>query len=118
MGPSRYEKKEKRMLQPAEIAQTKQVIRQALYQVYDPELGVNIIDLGLVYNVEVNEEGFVNVTMTLTTPGCPMHEALGDGVGAALQHVPGLTGGEITLVWEPRWTPEMLSEEGRRQLGF
>lgn len=106
------------MLQPAEIAQSKRAIRQALYQVYDPELGVNIMDLGLVYNIEVNEEGFVEITMTLTTPGCPMHEALGDGVGAALQHIPGLTGGEITLVWEPRWTPEMLSEEGRRQLSF
>lgn len=106
------------MLQPTEIAQTIQAIRQALSQVYDPELGVNIMDLGLVYHIEVSEEGFVNVTMTLTTPGCPMHEAIGDGVGAALHGIPGLTGGEITLVWEPRWTPEMLSEEGRRQLGF
>ncbi|HET8840459.1 MAG TPA: metal-sulfur cluster assembly factor [Ktedonobacteraceae bacterium] len=106
------------MLQLAEIAQAKRAIRQALSQVYDPELGANIMDLGLVYNVEVNEEGFVTLTMTLATPGCPMHEALGDGVGAALQHIPGLTGGEIPLVWEPRWTPEMLSEEGRRQFGF
>lgn len=106
------------MLQTAEIEQTKQAIRQALYQVYDPELGVNIMDLGLVYDIVVSAEGFVSLTMTLTTPGCPMHEALGDGVGAALQGIPGLTGGEISLVWEPRWTPEMLSEEGRRQLGF
>ncbi|HLG62355.1 MAG TPA: metal-sulfur cluster assembly factor [Ktedonosporobacter sp.] len=106
------------MLQAAEIEQTKQAIRQALYQVYDPELGVNIVDLGLVYGIAVNTEGFVSLTMTLTTPGCPMHEALGDGVGAALQGIPGLTGGEIALVWEPRWTPDMLSEEGRRQLGF
>lgn len=106
------------MLQAAEIVQTTEAIRQALYQVYDPELGVNIMDLGLVYDIEVSEEGFVNLTMTLTTPGCPMHEAIGDGVGAALQGIPGLTGGEITLVWEPRWTPEMMTEEGRRQLGF
>lgn len=106
------------MLQAADIAQTKQAIRQALYEVYDPELGINIVDLGLVYAIEVSEAGFVNLSMTLTTPGCPMHEALGDGVGAALQNIPGLTGGEITLVWEPCWTPEMLSDEGRRQLGF
>lgn len=106
------------MLQPTEIERTKEVIRQALYEVYDPELGVNIMDLGLVYGVDLTAEGFVDITMTLTTPGCPMHEALGDGVGAALQQIPGLTGGEITLVWEPRWTPEMMSEEGRRQLGF
>jgi metal-sulfur cluster biosynthetic enzyme len=106
------------MLQAAEIEQAVQEIRQALYKVYDPELGINIMDLGLVYNVEVNEAGFVNLTMTLTTPGCPMHEALGDGVGSALQGIAGLTGGEITLVWEPRWTPEMMTEEGHRQLGF
>lgn len=106
------------MLQPTDIERTKQAIRQALYQVYDPELGVNIIDLGLVYDISVTAEGFVNITMTLTTPGCPMHEALGDGVGMALQQIPGLTGGEITLVWTPRWTPDMLSEEGRRQLGL
>ena len=106
------------MLQPTEIAQTKQAICQALSQVYDPELGVNIIDLGLVYAITVNAEGFVAITMTLTTPGCPMHESLSDGVGAALQNIPGLTSGEITLVWEPCWTPEMLSDEGRRELGF
>ena len=106
------------MLQATEIDQTKQAIRQALYQVYDPELGVNIMDLGLVYDIDVNEAGFVNLTMTLTTPGCPMHEAIGDGVGTVLQDIPGLSGGEITLVWEPRWTPEKMSEEGRHQLGM
>jgi metal-sulfur cluster biosynthetic enzyme len=106
------------MLQSTDIIHTKQAIRQALYQVYDPELGVNIMDLGLVYDVALSAEGFVEITMTLTTPGCPMHEAIGDGVGAALHGIAGLTGGEITLVWEPRWTPDMLSDEGRRQLGF
>lgn len=106
------------MLQPAEIESTKEVIRKALYEVYDPELGVNIMDLGLVYDVDLTAEGFVDITMTLTTPGCPMHEAIGDGVGAALEGIAGLTGGEITLVWEPQWTPDMMSEEGRRQLGF
>lgn len=106
------------MLQPTEIENTKLAIRQALYEVYDPELGVNIMDLGLVYDVDLNAEGFVDITMTLTTPGCPMHEAIGDGVGAAIQEISGLTGGEITLVWEPQWTPDMMSDEGRRQLGF
>jgi metal-sulfur cluster biosynthetic enzyme len=106
------------MLHPAEIEHPKQATRQALYQVYDPELGVNIIDLGLVYDVQVSAEGFVTLTMTLTTPGCPMHEALAEGVGATLADIPNLSGGEIRLVWEPRWTPEMLSEEGRRQLGL
>lgn len=106
------------MVQSAERLRTRQAICQALTRVYDPELGVNVVDLGLVYDIAITAQGFVRLTMTLTTPGCPMHEALADGVGAALAHIPGLTGGEIILVWEPRWTPEMLSEEGRRQLGF
>jgi len=106
------------MLESVDIERAEEMIRQALYNVYDPELGVNIMDLGLVYGVEVSEAGFVNLTMTLTTPGCPMHEAIGDGVGSALHDIPGLTGGEITLVWEPRWTPEMMTDEGRRELGF
>ena len=97
---------------------TRSLIYDALHDVYDPELGVNVIDLGLVYDVVVNEEGFVTVTMTLTTPGCPMHESLSEGVGAALAGIPGITGGEIGLVGEPRWDPARMPEEGRRLLGF
>lgn len=94
------------------------LIYDELRNVYDPELGVNVIDLGLVYDVVVNEEGFVMVTMTLTTPGCPMHESLSEGVGAALAAIPGISGGEIRLVWEPAWDPSRMTEEGRRLLGF
>jgi metal-sulfur cluster biosynthetic enzyme len=100
------------------IETTRSLIYDALHDVYDPELGVNVIDLGLVYDVVVNEEGYVTVTMTLTTPGCPMHESLGEGVGAALAGIPGITGGEIRLVWEPPWDPSHMTEEGRRLLGF
>ncbi len=97
---------------------TRSLIYDALRNVYDPELGVNVIDLGLVYDVALSEEGYVTVTMTLTTPGCPMHESLSEGVGAALAAIPGITGGEIRLVWEPRWEPSRMTEEGRRLLGF
>jgi metal-sulfur cluster biosynthetic enzyme len=97
---------------------TRSLIYDALHGVYDPELGVNVIDLGLVYDVALSEEGYVTLTMTLTTPGCPMHELLSEGVGAALAGIPGITGGEIRLVWEPRWDPSRLTEEGRRLLGF
>ena len=100
------------------IETTRSLIYEALHDVYDPELGVNVIDLGLVYDVAVTEEGYVTVTMTLTTPGCPMHESLREGVGAALAGIPGITGGEIRLVWEPRWDPSRMTEEGRRLLGF
>jgi metal-sulfur cluster biosynthetic enzyme len=97
---------------------TRLLIYDALYNVYDPELGVNIIDLGLVYDVAVNEEGYVTVTMTLTTPGCPMHESISEGVGAALADIPEITGGEVRLVWEPQWEPSRMTDEGRRLLGF
>jgi metal-sulfur cluster biosynthetic enzyme len=97
---------------------THSLIFEALRSVYDPELGVNVVDLGLVYDVDVNEEGHVTITMTLTTPGCPMHESIGEGVGVALQDVPGVTSGEIRLVWDPPWDPSHMTEEGRRMLGF
>jgi metal-sulfur cluster biosynthetic enzyme len=93
-------------------------IYDALHNVYDPEIGINIVDLGLVYGVDIRDDGFVTLTMTLTTPGCPMHESIGEGVGAALSTVPGITGGEIKIVWELRWEPAMMTEEGRKALGW
>lgn len=92
------------------------LVMEALHNVYDPELGINIVDLGLVYGVDINDEGFVTLTMTLTIPGCPMHDSIGEGVGAALWTVPGITGGEINIVWEPRWDPSMMTPEGREAL--
>ena len=97
---------------------THSLIFEALRSVYDPELGVNVVDLGLIYDVDMNEESHVTITMTLTTPGCPMHESIGEGVGVALQDVPGVTSGEIRLVWNPPWDPSRMAEEGRRMLGF
>jgi metal-sulfur cluster biosynthetic enzyme len=93
-------------------------IYDVLHNVYDPEIGINIVDLGLVYGVDIREDGFVTLTMTLTTPGCPMHESIGEGVGAALSTVPSITGGEIKIVWEPRWEPSMMTDEGREALGW
>lgn len=93
-------------------------IYDALHNVFDPELGVNIVDLGLVYGAEITDEGFVTLTMTLTTPGCPMHESIGEGVGAALSTVAGVTGGQIKIVWEPRWDPSMMTDAGRAELGY
>jgi metal-sulfur cluster biosynthetic enzyme len=98
--------------------EAQQLILEALHNVYDPELGVNVIDLGLVYNVDVDEHGHVTIDMTLTTPGCPMHESLAEGVGAALQGIPGLIDGEIRLIWNPPWDPSRMTKEGRRLLGF
>ncbi len=91
-------------------------VQAVLRQVTDPELGVNIVDLGLVYGVRV-EEGRIHVEMTLTTPSCPLAAALPARVEEVLRaHFPGQAV-EVALVWEPRWTPERMSEDARRQLG-
>lgn len=93
-------------------------IHAALRDVYDPELGINVVDLGLVYGVQMRPDGFVTIRMTLTTPGCPMHASLGEGVGRAIHGIAGVTGGEIELVWDPPWQPSMMSEQGRAELGW
>lgn len=95
------------------------LINDALRAVIDPELGVNIIDLGLVYNVAVGDDGRIAITMTLTTPGCPMHASFAEEIEQTLwTAIPGLTGVDVNLVWEPRWSPMMISEEGLAQLGL
>ncbi|MCZ2114943.1 MAG: metal-sulfur cluster assembly factor [Anaerolineae bacterium] len=95
------------------------LINSALHGVIDPELGINIIDLGLVYQVSFNDEGKVFITMTLTTPGCPMHATFAQDIEETLfQSIPGLTGVDVNLVWEPRWDPTMISDEGLAELGL
>jgi metal-sulfur cluster biosynthetic enzyme len=90
-------------------------IRSALRGVIDPELGINIVDLGLVYDIAVNGN-VIAVEMTMTTPSCPLGEYLTDSVERALSlsfpHMPIC----IEMVWEPAWTPEMISEQGRKEL--
>lgn len=83
-----------------------QVLRQ-LWRVVDPELGMNILRLGLVYDVEI-KEGDVTVVMTLTTPGCPMARAITEGVHRVVSGLPWVSSTTVRLVWEPRWTPERI----------
>ena len=90
---------------------------ETLRQVVDPEIGCNIVDLGLVYDVSI-ENGKVLVKMTLTARGCPMHESLIGGVKNAFQAVPGVAETEVELVWDPPWTPEMMTEFGRACVGY
>lgn len=94
---------------------TEAAVWNALRSVVDPELDCNIVDLGLVYGVTI-EGGRVRVTMTLTTPGCPMHESLCTGVQMALLNLEGVEAAEVELVWEPPWQPEMMSEAARTRL--
>ncbi len=95
-------------------AEVREVLRQ---QVTDPELGINIVDLGLIYDVEV-VEGRIRVAMTLTTPSCPLAATLPLQVEQTLiQHFPGHTV-QVDLVWEPHWTPERITPEVRKELGL
>ncbi len=97
---------------------TPEEIKSHLRSVLDPELGVNIVDLGLLYNIECTEEGIVNIRMTLTTPGCPLHDSITGGVKTVLGSVPGVTGVEVEVVWSPPWTPERMTDAARKQLGM
>lgn len=90
---------------------------QQLECVYDPELGVNLVDLGLIYRLDV-KDGEVQVEMTLTTPGCPMSDSMPGAVERALLTVPGVSSASVEVVWEPRWKPEMMSERATRELGW
>lgn len=97
---------------------TDDVVWAALHEVYDPELGINVVDLGLVYGVDIQGTQ-VRVTMTLTTPGCPLHDTLTGAVDEAIRmFVPTVTSVEVDLVWDPPWAPEMITEAGRRELGW
>jgi len=93
-------------------------VREALRQIIDPELGYNIVDLGLIYDVTVGEDGATTVTMTTTTPGCPATNYLRTGAGEAAGSVEGVESVEVMLTYEPRWTPEMMTPEARRHFGM
>jgi metal-sulfur cluster biosynthetic enzyme len=88
-----------------------------LESVYDPELGINLVDLGLVYKLEA-EAGEVRVEMTLTTPGCPMGDSMQDAAERALLMIPGVSQVLVDLVWEPPWEPEMMTERAKHELGW
>lgn len=93
-------------------------IRYALHEVIDPELGYNIADLGLIYDVAVEAGGNARVTMTTTTPGCPATNYLGQGVRDKVASVAGVNSVKVKLTYEPPWTPEMMSPKARAHLGL
>ncbi|RIH86781.1 metal-sulfur cluster assembly factor [Calidithermus roseus] len=91
--------------------------RHLLTQVYDPELGLDVVNLGLIYDIRV-EPPAAHVQMTLTTPGCPLHESMQEAVRRALSGLPGIEAVTVELVWSPPWTPARLSPEARKALGW
>ena len=95
------------------------VVRETLRLVIDPELGISIVDLGLVYGVEIEEEGNVKIKMTLTSPACPLGAVIQGQAHTALKKLPWVKEAKIELVWSPRWDPRtMASEDARMELGI
>ena len=91
---------------------------EALKEIYDPEIPVNIYELGLIYGVEVTEEGHAAVTMTLTTPNCPVAESMPAEVELRVGSVPGIATADVALVWDPPWDPQKMSDEAKLELGM
>ena len=91
-------------------------ILEALKVVKDPEIPVNVVDLGLIYNVHVNPNGVVDIEMTLTAIGCPVQDMIKADAELAVLKVPGVKGVNIDFVWSPPWTPARMTEEGKKQL--
>jgi metal-sulfur cluster biosynthetic enzyme len=100
------------------VAFTRDDVREGLRSVYDPEIGINIVDLGLVYDADVAENGDVLVTMTLTSLGCPLGPVIVQEVQSALKDFEGIGDVDVKLVWSPPWSPDMMSEEAKDELGI
>ncbi len=96
---------------------TPELVRQTLRQVKDPELDLNIVDLGLVYDIVV-EDGKVHVDMTLTSPGCPAGPMITNDVYSQIRQLPGVADVDVEIVWEPYWTPERIEPKIRAMMGF
>ncbi|WP_448584997.1 SUF system Fe-S cluster assembly protein [Thermaurantiacus sp.] len=95
----------------------KESVIAALRDIYDPEIPVNIYDLGLIYGIETND-GHVTITMTLTTPHCPVAESMPGEVELRVLAVPGVATCDVNLVWDPPWSPASMSDEARLELGM
>ena len=104
--------------QPAPLPTiTEAQVYEALKECYDPEIPVNVVDLGLVYDVKIIDD-WVGVKMTLTTPGCGMGGQISTNIRERLLDLPGVQEADVRIVWDPRWDPSMMSEEARKRLGI
>jgi metal-sulfur cluster biosynthetic enzyme len=97
---------------------TSQQILDSLKQCMDPEIPINIVDMGLIYGVKVTDDNKVDIKMTMTTRGCPLHETLVSDVKRYVNKVPGVSDVNIEIVWEPAWTPEKMSDEGKKLINY
>ncbi|WP_430810824.1 MULTISPECIES: SUF system Fe-S cluster assembly protein [unclassified Carboxylicivirga] len=101
-----------------EFLQLEGKIIEAIKTVFDPEIPVNVYDLGLIYEIDVNEEGKARIVMTLTSPNCPVAESLPEEVHEKVAAIDGITSVELNLTFDPPWTKDMLSEEALLELGL
>jgi len=100
----------------AQPAPTTELVLRALHHLIDPEVGVNVVDLGMIADVEVAPDGAAVVVILPTTPGCPMHEVLADGARAIVGNLHGVTSVDVRLVYSPPWTPDRITPGGREAL--
>lgn len=105
-------------LSEARIEEIREAVIEGLQTVYDPEIPVNIYELGLIYTVDVKPDGYVLIEMTLTSPACPVAGTLPGEVEDRVKAAEGVTGCEVELTWDPPWSPEKMSEAARLQLGI
>ena len=103
---------------PPDPAELRERVIEALRGVYDPEIPVNVYDLGLIYDIAIDAQGDVRISMTLTAPGCPVAGILPGQVAEAARRVPGVREVAVDLVWDPPWGPERMSDEARLALGL
>jgi len=97
---------------------TNQQILDSLKECMDPEIPINVVDMGLIYGVDVKDDNKVDIKMTMTTRGCPLHDTLVSDVKRYVNKVPGVAGVNVEIVWEPAWTPERMSEEGKKLINY
>lgn len=103
---------------PVDLGEVREKVVEALTTCYDPEIPVNIHELGLIYDVDVSDAGAVTIRMTLTSPACPAAASLPPEVEQKVRQVPGVSAARVEVVWDPPWTPERMSEAARVQLGL
>lgn len=105
-------------LNPIEKGLLEEEVIEAIRTCYDPEIPVNIFDLGLVYEIDIDKNAFVDIKMTLTSPGCPVAGTLPPEVENKVRQVDGVAGARVQVVWDPPWTMERMTDEARLELGF
>jgi metal-sulfur cluster biosynthetic enzyme len=93
-------------------------VLDSLRQCMDPEIPISVVDMGLIYGITIKDDNKVDIKMTMTTRGCPLHDTLVSDVKRYVTKVPGVTGVNVEIVWEPAWTPEKMSEEGKKMINY